>query len=400
MKTRVLAATSALLLVALVALGIGGCGSDVPQGAIATVGDDVVTQKQFDKIISQSKAQSEQEGQPAFPKKGSAEYKEFSARVVEYLVTQEVINQAAAEPETLKAPLEQVLGVDGAEIDKRWGKQAAEYNKPVKVTDEEVKEQVDQLTEAYGGKEEVEKLLEQQGMTWEDLDQVIEEQLVSQRVYERVVAAAKVTDKQVKTYYEKNREQFDQAETRQVRHVLVDTEAQAKEVREQLAADPSDANWKKVAKEYSTDPGSKDNGGDLGDVTPGMMVPSFDEETFALEVDTISKPVKSQFGWHVIEVTKITPAKESTLADVKDEIEQTLLTERQQQLWDDWLKKATEDANVQYADGFDPAQLMKAAAASPEAPAEEELPAEEGATEGEETPAPEESPEAAPSPDE
>jgi|GEM_PF-1081855 len=429
MKIRVLAAASTLLLVVFVAIGLAGCGDDVPQGAIASVGDGVVTKKQFDTIIAQSKAQSEQEGQPPFPEKGSAEYKEFQARVIEYLVSQEVINQAAADPDKLKEALKQAAGIDDAELEKRWSKAAADYkkqcdevkeddpespvciqadnlalakeNKPVEIADKQVQDQIDQLTEAYGGQEEVDKLLEQQGMTQKDLEQVIRDQLTAQAVYERVIAAAGVTDKQVKNYYDENREQFDQAETRTTRHVLVETKAEAEEARKLLAADSSDANWKKVAKEYSTDPGSKDNGGDLGDVTPGMMVPAFDEAMFALEVDEVSKPVKSQFGWHVIQVTKVTPASESTLEDVEDEIRQTLLAEKEQTLWDAWLKQATTNADVKYAPGYDPKQLLKeAASATPEAsPTEEATPSDDASPEAEESPETQESPEAEESPE-
>ena len=436
MKIRVLAAASTLLLIALVAIGLAGCGgNDVPQGAIASVGDGVVTKKQFDKIMTQSKAQSEQEGQPAFPEKGTAEYKEFKARVVEYLVSQEVINQSAADPDKLEEALKQAAGIDDEELQKRWSEAAKEYKeqcdevkeddpeapvciqadnltaaregKPVDITDDQIDDQIAQLTEAYGGQEEVDKLLEQQAMTEKDLTQVIRDQLTGQAVYERVIAAAKVGDKQVKDYYEENQEQFDQPETRQVRHVLVEKKGEAQEVREELVADPSDANWKKVAKEYSIDPGSKDNGGELGDVTPGMMVPSFDEAAFSLEVDEISEPVESQFGWHVIEVTKITPALDSTLADHEDEIRQTLLSEKQATLWDSWLKQATTNADVKYAEGYDPKQLLEEAA-SPvpeETPAEDEAPVDgesptEEAPEAEEAPETEQTPEASPSPEE
>lgn len=391
MRTRVLAAVAAVLLTAIAAGTLLGCGGGVPQGAVAAVGDGVVTQKQFEKIIDQSKAQAEQPGQPPFPAVGSAEYNQFAARVVEYLVQQSVIDQAAANPDQLKQALQQTLGIDEGQLDQRLGKKAAQYDRPIVIGGKKVKKQVDQLVQAYGGRESVEELLKQQGMTWKDLDAAIEDQLIGQAVYDRVVAAAKVTVKRIASYYEKNREQYDRPETRKVRHILVKTRADADKVRALLVADPSKANWKKVAKKYSIDPGSKDNGGDLGDVTPGMMVPSFDKEAFGLKVDTVSKPVKSQFGWHVIEVTKITPATQSNLKDVRDEIRQTLLTETQQEVWDGWLKNAQKNADVKYAEGYDPKQLAKAkptAAPSPagspspgESPADRESPAGAGSPE-------------------
>jgi foldase protein PrsA len=359
MKKHVLAATSIVLLLALVLVVAAGCGGDVPQGAIATVGDNVVTQEQFDKIIKQAKAQAKAQGQ-TFPKAGSTDYNRYAAQVVDYLVAQEVIDQAAADPDFLKQALAEALNIDEDQLDERLGKKAAAYDRPIEVTDKTVKKRVDQLVKAYGGKKKVGELLKQQGMTWKDLDKAIKDQIVGQRVYNRVVAAARVSPKQIKDYYEKNKDQFDTPETRKVRHILVKTKAQAEKVRALLVADPSDASWKKVAKKYSDDPGSKDSGGDVGDVTPGMMFPAFDKEAFDLEVDQISQPVKTQVGWHVLQVTKITPAKKSTLKSATKGIRQNLLATQQQKLWEKWLKQAQKDADVQYAEGYDPKQLMKA----------------------------------------
>jgi parvulin-like peptidyl-prolyl isomerase len=359
MRKHALAVVSVLMLVAVVATFVVACGGDVPQGAIATVGDNVVTQEQFDKIIKQAKAQAKAQGQE-FPAAGTAEYNQYAAQVVEYLVSQEVIEQAAADPEFLKQALAEALKIDEEQLDTRLGKKAAAYDRPIEVTQKTVDKRVNELVKAYGGKKKVAEILKQQGMTWKDLDEAIRDQIVGQRVYDRVIAAARVSPEAIKKYYEKNKDQFDQPETRAMRHILVKTEAQAKKVQALLEADPSDANWKKVAKEYSIDPGSKDSGGSLGDVTPGMMVPAFDKAGFALEVNEMSVPVKSQFGWHVIEVTKITPAKKSTLKGATKQIRQTLLAEKQQALWEKWLKQAQIIADVQYAVGYNPKELLKA----------------------------------------
>ena len=88
------------------------------------------------------------------------------------------------------------------------------------------------------------------------------------------------------------------------RHVLVKTQAEADKVRALLEADNTNANWKKVAAQYSTDTGSKSNGGSLGNFPKGRMVKPFEDAAFALKVGEVSQPVKSQFGYHVIEVTR------------------------------------------------------------------------------------------------
>ena len=112
-----------------------------------------------------------------------------------------------------------------------------------------------------------------------------------------------------------------------------------------------------MAKQYSTDPGTKNNGGDLGSFPKGRMVKPFDDAAFALKVGEISQPVKTQFGYHIIEVTKKTPASKQTLAQAKATIEQQLKYQKQATAWEKWLKDAMEDAGIPYAAGYDPAKL-------------------------------------------
>jgi foldase protein PrsA len=124
-----------------------------------------------------------------------------------------------------------------------------------------------------------------------------------------------------------------------------------------IEADSSDANWKKVAAEYSTDPGSKDSGGNLGNFLKGRMVKPIEEAAFSLPIGEISQVIKTQFGYHVMEVTKKTPASTQTFEQAKKTIEQQLKYQKQATAWEDWLKSAMKAAGVAYALGFDPALL-------------------------------------------
>jgi foldase protein PrsA len=322
MRKRVL--LSSVVLVFLVSLLAAACGgTSIPKGAIATVGSGVVTQTQFDSIIRQAKTQSQQSGQTAFPKTGTYAYNQYAAQVVTYLVTQEIINQAATEMR-------------------------------VTVTDKQIKDRIAQLEKAYGGAKKVDDILKKQGMTRADLTQLMKDQLLDQAVYNKVVASAKVTDAQAQTYYDKNKSSFNTPETRTMRHILVKTKAEADKVRALLVGG---ADWKTVAKKYSIDPGSKNNGGSLGVVKPGAMVPAFDKAAFALKVNVISQPVKTQFGFHVIQVTKIVAGSSTTFEKAKAQIKSQLLTTKQQTIWSAWLKKRTDAAKIKYADGFDPTVL-------------------------------------------
>ena len=319
-----------LLTLVVPALLLSACGEEkVPAGAIATVGDGVVTQEQFDQIWQQAEAQYKaQEGAPPFPSPDSTQYNQLKASIVNYLVQNEVIKEKAAE-----------MGVT--------------------VTDKQLDDRMKQIVEQVGGQKKLDKLLKEQSVTEDQLKLQLKAQMLQDAVQQKVNESIKVTPEQVKKYFEDpaNKSQFNVDESVDARHVLVKTKAEAEQVRDLLEADNSDANWKTVAAEYSTDPGSKDNGGDLGNFPKGRMVKEFEDVAFDLEVGEVSQPVKTQFGYHVIEVTKKTPAKEQTLEEAKKTIEEQLKFQKQATAWEDWLKEAMTAAGVLYAAGFDPATL-------------------------------------------
>ena len=333
----------AALLVALVLLVplLAACEKDVPEGAIAAVGDDVVTQAQFDEIMAQAKAQyGAQEGAPAFPEEGSAEYDTLKAQIVKYLVQNAIVEQNGEE-----------LGVS--------------------VTAEDIDQRLTEIEAQVGSEKKLAKLLKDQNVTEEQLREQIAAQMLLDAVRTKVYEDVEITDARAKEYFEdpENAAQFQQAETRDMRHIVTETKAEAEKALAELEADPtSDKLWKQVAEDYSIDPGTKNEGGALGAWPAGRMVPEFDEAAFALEVDKLSVPVKSPFGWHVIQVTGVTPAVNQSFDEAKELIKQTLLYQEQATAWDEWLKTATEAAEVAYAAGFDPAELT--ASPSPAASAE------------------------------
>lgn len=121
------------------------------------------------------------------------------------------------------------------------------------------------------------------------------------------------------------------------RHILVDDETTAQDIYKRLQAG---ADFAELAKEYSTDTSTKDNGGDLGWFGSGKMVADFENAAFSMEVGQISEPVKSDYGWHIIQVLghEVRPLSSSDFQN-----------QRQQQ-YDQWLEQAKTDANVQTYD--------------------------------------------------
>ena len=147
------------------ALVLAGCGENkVPAGAIAAVGDGVVTQEQFDADLAQAKAQyASQEGAPAFPEEGTAQYNQLKASIVNYLVQNEIIKQQAAEMD-------------------------------VTVTDKELDERIKQIVEQVGGQKKLDKLLKQQGVTRTQLKAQLKAQMLQEAVQAKVVGDVKVSD--------------------------------------------------------------------------------------------------------------------------------------------------------------------------------------------------------------
>ncbi|OPL15501.1 MAG: hypothetical protein AVO38_10250 [delta proteobacterium ML8_D] len=156
------------------------------------------------------------------------------------------------------------------------------------------------------------------------------------------------TDDEIETYYKAHKDEFIDPESVKARHILLkvpegadekaweEAESRAKDIKEKLK---KGENFAELAKKHSDDPGSKDRGGDLGFFTKGRMVPEFESAAFSLKQGEFSDPVKTNFGYHIIEVQEKKAANIKTLAEVQAQIRQTLQTERQQQLQSALIEK-------------------------------------------------------------
>lgn len=330
-----------LLAILVPAAVLAGCGGNkVPAGAIAAVGSGVVTQQQFDGIWKQAEAQYKNTaGAPAFPKAGTADYDRLKASIVNYLVQNEVIKQQADK-----------LGVS--------------------VSAKELDAWVTQITAQVGGQKKLDALLAKNGVTMADVKSQQRSSMLKTALQKKVAGQATITDAQMLAYYNDptNKHQFQTAASVDARHVLVKTKAEALKVQKLLEADNTNAGWAKIAKQYSLDPGTKNIGGSLGSRAPAAYNnPPFAKALNSLKVGTVSAPVKTQFGWHIIEVTKKTPASTRTFAQAKAQIKSTMLYSQQTTAWDKWLKSAMAAAGIKYAAGFNPASLSPSASPSPSA---------------------------------
>jgi len=144
-----------------------------------------------------------------------------------------------------------------------------------------------------------------------------------------------VSDKDVKKFYDENLKPQSEVHAR---HILVETDTQAKDVITKLKGG---ADFAQLAKELSKDPGS--DGGDLGYITKDQVVAEFGDAAFKLDKGKISDPVKSQFGWHVIKVEDKRERKPPAFDSVKDRIKVVLMQKANEQL----VVKARQDAKIE-----------------------------------------------------
>jgi peptidyl-prolyl cis-trans isomerase C len=152
-----------------------------------------------------------------------------------------------------------------------------------------------------------------------------------------------VTDAEAKKFYDAQVAQLKPQEEVHARHILVESKDKAVEIFEKIA---HGAEFKQMAKEFSKDPGTKDDGGDLGFFTRGQMVPQFEEAAFKLKAGDVSQPVETQFGWHLIRVDERRDRKPPQFDDVKERIILSMVHKKAQDTVTDLRNKA----KVEYVD--------------------------------------------------
>jgi peptidyl-prolyl cis-trans isomerase C len=168
--------------------------------------------------------------------------------------------------------------------------------------------------------------------------------LISLLLEKEIEEKAKVTDKDVKDYYESHK--ADMTTNNQIRasHILVKSEDEAKKILEQVK---KGGDFAKIAKEKSIDTGSAKNGGDLGFFAKGQMVPEFEKVAFSLKEGEIGGPVKTQFGYHVIKVTGKKEGKVVEFDKIKDLLTQKVTAEKQKEAFDSYMDGLKKSYNVQ-----------------------------------------------------
>ncbi len=289
---------------------IAGCGgSGLPGGVAAQVGGQDIAQSEIDQAINQQKAAAEQQGQP-FPEAGTDEYTALQRQVLESLVFQRIVSLEAKEcGKPCLATAKQL---------------AAERKKIIK----------DNFS---GDPKKFNEFLKEQGLSQADVERILRSGIEEPKVTARVTKGIRFTPAQALAYCRKNPQEFKEQTSREASHILVKTRAEADSIRAQATT----GNFASLAGQYSTDPGSKAQGGNLGVVQKGALVPEFEKVALSLKDGDISQPVKTQFGYHIITV-RITPARQIPCAEAEKQIIETQTSVRKNEAIQQWRTKVTE----------------------------------------------------------
>ncbi|PWM64552.1 MAG: hypothetical protein DBX61_11505 [Clostridiales bacterium] len=154
--------------------------------------------------------------------------------------------------------------------------------------------------------------------------------LINFAVAKTLQSVKPVTDEEAKQYYEENKEKFVSEDTVNASHILVDTKEKAQEILEQINS--GNISFEDAARKYSSCP-SAENAGGLGEFSRGQMVPEFDNAVFAMNEGEISGPVQTQFGFHLIKLNSKNSAKAIDFNDIKEQVKDILLKEKQQKAY-------------------------------------------------------------------
>jgi foldase protein PrsA len=207
----------------------------------------------------------------------------------------------------------------------------------IKVSDKEVKASFDkQKKQAFPKDADFQKFLKDSGQTEADILKRVRLDTLSNKIREKVTKGKdQVSDAQIADYYNKNKAKFAQPESRDLRIVLTKDKAKAEKAKKAIQ---SGTPFAKVVKKYSIDQASKAQGGKLPAVQKGQQEKALNDAIFKAKKGQLTGPVKTQFGYYVFDVTKITPATQQTLDQAKTTIKQTLASQNQQKALDKFVK--------------------------------------------------------------
>lgn len=322
-------------------VGLSACGGGVPSNAVVSVDGKPITKDTYAhwlSVAAASSATTTGAAKPVVPVPPN-----YTACIAHLAATapKPAKGQTAPTQAQLKTQCEQQYKslqqeVLGFLISSSWVLGEAS-SLGVKISDAEVKKQFEKIkTQQFPKAAEFQKFLATSGQTVSDLLLRVKLNLLSSKIQQKIVKEkSKVTQAQIAKYYKENPKRFGTPEKRNLLIILTKTEAQANKAKQEIESGKSFAS---VAKAVSIDPASKSNGGSLPGVVKGQEEKTLDNAVFAAKRSVLVGPVKTQFGYYLFQVTKITPGNQQTLKQAEASIKSQLTATQQQAALSSFVK--------------------------------------------------------------
>jgi peptidyl-prolyl cis-trans isomerase C len=319
-----------VLTALLAACGGGSSAAKLGNSDVAVVGSSHITNADFQGMIDQAKENYQASGQ-AFPKVGTTAYESLKSQAISLLVQQSERDQKAAS-----------MGVV--------------------VTDKQVQTQLTKLKQQYfkGNEKKYLAQLKKQHLTDSQVRRDIRSQLLQQALYTNITKGIKVSDSEIKSYYESHLSSYSQAESRGAQYLLIKSKTLVDSLYTQLKS-ANAATFCALVKKYSGDPSSKNSCG-KATFTKGQTVPAFDKVLFSAPTGVLHAPIydaKQYKSWFLIKpTTAVKAAKTTPLKSASTAIKATLLKQKQTDAVNAWStdleKSFCSGSKIQYQIGYTP----------------------------------------------
>jgi len=327
---RLLPALSAFFVLAI---ALSACGDSVPGDSVAKVDDETITRTEFNHWMGIAQATAQQ-GQPNAVAAKVYNPPDFTACVAKLRETAPKPAAGQPKPNDLAYKAQCKKEYEGFRnqvlqflINEKWIRGEA-ADQGVELTDKQLDAEFNKLRmQSFPKAADFQKFLKDAAQTVEDVKLQVGFNLLSEKLRAKVDKSAdKVTNERILDYYNKNKKRFAEAEKRDIRIVLTKTKGKADQAK---AALQNGQSWKAVTKKFSIDTGSKANGGSVKGLPKGQQEQALDSAIFSAEKGTLVGPIKTQFGYYVVQVQKIVPATQQSLKKATPAIKQQLQTETQ-----------------------------------------------------------------------
>lgn len=262
------------------------------------------------------------------------------------------VNGDAITKEDLYEAMEQQIGsqvIDNL-ISNKLIEQEVEKEK-IAASDEEIEKELSAIKAQYGGDDQFKNALSTNGLSVEEFKKDLSMTVKLKKMLSKNI---KITDEEMKKYFEENKETYAQSEQVRASHILVYDKKEAEELLKKAKAGDD---FTELAKKNSKDEGSAQNGGDLSFFGKGQMEPAFEKAAFELKKNEISDIVsydapdpatgETKTRYHIIKVTDKKEAKEANFDDSKEAIKETLLNQKMQTEYQTWLEKAKNESKIE-----------------------------------------------------